>query len=133
MWLKLFQLAVNLVFKFTKIPPIENEQEFRDFCKEVVLGLREMAEATPIEQDDEMVAVLDKVLHTDAYWAAFYRVLIAALELIREERDGEVQELVNADPGVAECCDECGCDHHLFCRLLCLVGRLWDALKKIRS
>lgn len=133
MWFKILQVAINLVLKFTRIPPIEDEVAFRDFCKELVAGLRELAEATPIEQDDEMVAVLDRIVYTDTYWAAFYRVLIAVLELIREEKDDEVFEQVTNDPGVVECCDECGCDKHLFCRLLCFVGRLWRALRRLRG
>jgi hypothetical protein len=129
MWLKLFQAAINLLLKFTHMPEISDEPKFRDFCKEVVLALKDLAAATPIDEDDQAVAVLDKIVHTDTYWAAFYRVLLAALELVLAEKDDEVKALVESDPGIAECCDDCQCDKHLICRLLQFITRVWHALR----
>lgn len=131
MWLKLFQLAINLALKFTHVPEIRDEAAFRDFCKEIALSLKELAALTPVEFDDQSVAVLDKVLHTDNYWAAFYRTLIAALDLIvkEEEDDGKVLALVVDDPGIDELCDEFKCDKHLICLLIKFIAKVWYALR----
>ena len=95
-----------------------------------MLALKEIVALTPPEFDDQVVAVLDKIVHTDTYWAAFYRVLLAAMDLIlKEEDEGKVMAFAADDAGLAECCDDCKCDHHLICQLIRFVVQVWNALK----
>ncbi len=129
MVLKLFQLMMNLALKFTHVPEMTDEPKFRDFCKEIVLALKELVALTPPEFDDQAVDVLDKIVHTDTYWAAFYRVLLAALDLVQSDDDGKVLTMADDDPGIAECCDDCHCDQHLICRLIGFIARVWQALR----
>ena len=129
MWLKLITVAITLVKRFTNVPDIQNEAAFRDFCKEIVLALKELVSMTPPEFDDQAVAVLDKIAHTDTYWAAFYRVLLAALDIVNEEEAGPVLALAVDDDGIRECCEDCHCDDHLICQLIQFIAKVWKSLR----
>jgi len=77
----ILEFALRLVEELVgPMPDIEDEKEFRDWLRKVVVVLDEVAEFIPGTIDDTIVDIFRQAVERDAYWAVFYRMLLRMFE-----------------------------------------------------
>ena len=109
---------IRLVLSVGTPPEINDEADFRNWCKRVAEAAAQLATLTNSELDDQIVAGLGKITATDAYWAAFYAILKAAANYLR---DDDQDQIVRSDSRTAELGEKAGIDPATIIAIIGLV------------
>ena len=91
-------------------PDIYDEAALRELIRGQVQFIKFLVELTPIDIDDKMVAILERVIEDDVWWAVAYRLIVMAAGYVTTEAQAEVVRTAADDNDVVMLANEAGFD-----------------------
>ena len=100
--MRLLQI-IRVVLSLGIPPAVTDESAFRLWCQKLSDVASELSALTNIDLDDKLAAGLATIVDNDAYWAALYAIIAAAIEYSQEGEEmivGDEADNLSAEAGI---------------------------------